>query len=222
MRLLADVSAVPSDRLRKGQITEAEFSRVSQAVFEIQDCPLYIDATGALSIAKLAARARRTKRTSGLDLIVVDYLQLVTGSDLKKNDSRVQEVSQITQGLKALAKELSVPVLALSQLSRKVEDREDKRSQLADLRESGSIEQDADAVMFVYRESYYLGRAEPGVGTPEHLKWQEAMDKVQGVAEVLIGKQRHGPIGTVRLYFNEELTKFENLAREERATTPIR
>jgi replicative DNA helicase len=207
---------VPSDRLRKGQITEAEFRRVSQAVFEIQDCPLYIDATGALSIAKLAARARRTKRTSGLDLIVVDYLQLVTGSDLKKNDNRVQEVSQITQGLKALAKELSVPVLALSQLSRKVEDREDKRPQLADLRESGSIEQDADAVMFVYRESYYLGRVEPGVGTPEHPKWQEAMDKVQGVAEVLIGKQRHGPIGTVRLHFNEELTKFENLAREGR------
>jgi replicative DNA helicase len=189
---------------------------VRDAAFEIQECPLYIDATGGLSIAKLSARARRLKRMHGLDLIVVDYLQLVTGSDLKSNDNRVQEVSQITQGLKALAKELSVPVLALSQLSRQVENREDKKPQLSDLRESGSIEQDADAVMFVYRESYYLGRSPPREGTPEHLVWQEEMDKVRGLAEVIIGKQRHGPIGTVRLHFNEDLTKFGNLAREGR------
>jgi replicative DNA helicase len=216
MRLLAEASGVSSDRLRKGEIDQHEFARVRDAAFEIQECPLYIDATGGLSIAKLSARARRLKRMHGLDLIVVDYLQLVTGSDLKSNDNRVQEVSQITQGLKALAKELSVPVLALSQLSRQVETREDKKPQLSDLRESGSIEQDADAVMFVYRESYYLGRSPPREGTPEHLVWQEEMDKVRGLAEVIIGKQRHGPIGTVRLHFNEDLTKFGNLAREGR------
>jgi replicative DNA helicase len=216
MRILADASGVSSDRLRKGEIDQSEFGRVRDAALEIQESPLYIDATGGLSIAKLTARARRLKRTSGLDLIVVDYLQLVTGSDMKENSNRVQEVSMITQGLKALAKELSVPVLALSQLSRQVESREDKRPQLSDLRESGSIEQDADAVMFVYRESYYLGRAEPREGTPEHLTWQEDMDKVQGLADVIIGKQRHGPIGTVRLHFNDDTTKFGNLARDGR------
>ncbi|HYG26676.1 MAG TPA: DnaB-like helicase C-terminal domain-containing protein, partial [Caulobacteraceae bacterium] len=216
MRLLADVSGVSSDRLRKGEIDASEFGRVRDAAIEIQDSPLFIDATGGLSISKLAARARRLKRSSGLDLIVVDYLQLVTGGDGKGEQNRVQEVSMITQGLKALAKELSVPVVALSQLSRQVENREDKRPQLSDLRESGSIEQDADVVMFVFRESYYLGRAEPREGTPEHLTWQEDMDRVAGQAEVIIGKQRHGPIGTVKLAFNADLTKFGNLAREGR------
>jgi replicative DNA helicase len=216
MRLLAEVSGVSSDRLRKGEIDASEFGRVRDAALEIQESPLYIDATGGLSIAKLTARARRLKRSVGLDLIVVDYLQLVTADTGRGGDNRVQEVSAITQGLKALAKELSVPVLALSQLSRKVEEREDKRPQLSDLRESGSIEQDADAVMFVFRESYYLGRAEPREGTPEHMTWQEEMDRVHGLAEVIIGKQRHGPIGTVRLAFNEDLTKFGNLAREGR------
>jgi replicative DNA helicase len=216
LRLLAEVSGVSSDRLRKGEIDQSEFGRVRDAALEIQGAPLYIDDTGGLSIAKLVARCRRLKRTVGLDLIVVDYLQLVTGSDLKSNDNRVQEVSQITQGLKALAKELSVPVLALAQLSRQVENREDKKPQLSDLRESGSIEQDADAVMFVYREEYYLGRAEPREGTPEHLAWQEDMDKVAGLADIIIGKQRHGPIGTVKLHFNADLTKFGNLAREGR------
>ncbi len=215
MRLLAEVSGVASDRLRKGEIDAAEFGRVRDAALEIQESPLFIDATGGLSIAKLTARARRLKRTSGLDLIVVDYLQLVT-TDGSKGDNRVQEVSMITQGLKALAKELSVPIIALSQLSRNVENREDKRPQLSDLRESGSIEQDADAVMFVFRESYYLGRAEPREGTPEHMTWQEEMDRVHGLAEVIIGKQRHGPIGTVRLSFDEDRTKFGNLAREGR------
>ena len=159
MRLLADASGVSSDRLRKGEIDASEFGRIRDAALEIQDSPLYIDATGGISISKLTARARRLKRQVGLDLIIVDYLQLVTASDNKKGEGRVQEVSEITMGLKSLAKELAVPVIALSQLSRQVESREDKRPQLSDLRESGSIEQDADAVMFVYRESYYKGRA---------------------------------------------------------------
>jgi len=216
MRLLADASGVSSDRLRKGEIDASEFGRVRDAAIEIQESPLHIDDTGGLSIAKLAARARRLKRQSGLDLIVVDYLQLVTASSGNRNDNRVQEVSMITQGLKALAKELSVPVLALSQLSRQVEQREDKRPQLSDLRESGSIEQDADVVMFVFRESYYLSRAEPREGTPEHLTWQEQMDQLKGLAECIIGKQRHGPIGTVKMSFHEDTTRFGNLAREGR------
>jgi replicative DNA helicase len=216
MRLLAEASGVSSDRLRKGEIDKNEFGRVRDAALEIQGSPLFIDATGGLSIAKLAARARRLKRQSGLDLIVVDYLQLLTGDGGGKDANRVQEVSQITGGLKALAKELSVPVLALSQLSRQVENREDKRPQLSDLRESGSIEQDADAVMFVYREAYYKGRAEPREGSPEHLTWQEEMDQIAHIAEVIIGKQRHGPIGTVKLHFNADITKFGNLARDSR------
>jgi replicative DNA helicase len=215
MRLLAEVSGVSSDRLRKGEIDASEFGRVRDAAIEIQDSPLYIDDTGGLAIGKLAARSRRLKRQYGLDLIVVDYLQLITG-DSKGNDNRVQEVSMITQGLKALAKELAVPIIALSQLSRQVENREDKRPQLSDLRESGSIEQDADVVMFVYREAYYKGRAEPREGSPEHLAWQEEMDQIVNLAEVIIGKQRHGPIGTVKLHFNADLTKFGNLAREGR------
>jgi replicative DNA helicase len=215
MRLLAEVSGVSGDRLRKGEIDASEFGRVRDAALEIQEAPLYIDATGGLSMAKLAARARRLKRMVGLDIIIVDYLQLVTGGE-GKSDNRVQEVSMITQGLKALAKELSVPVMALSQLSRQVENREDKKPQLSDLRESGSIEQDADMVMFVYRESYYLSRLEPREGTSEHLTWQEEMDKVRGLAEIVIGKQRHGPIGNVKLSFNEDITKFGNLARDGR------
>lgn len=213
-RLLADASGVSSDRLRKGEIDAVEFGRLKDAAMEIASYPLYIDDTGGLSLAKLTARARRLKRTAGLDLIVVDYLQLVTTGD--SNMNRVQEISTITMGLKSLAKELQVPVIALSQLSRQVESRDDKRPQLSDLRESGSIEQDADIVMFVYRESYYLGRAEPKEGTPEHLQWQEDMDKLRGTAEVIIGKQRHGPIGTVRLSFDENVTRFGNLARQDR------
>lgn len=217
MRILADASGVSSDRLRKGEIDASDFGRVRDAAIEIGESPLHIDATGGLPISKLAARARRLKRAEhGLDLIVVDYLQLVTASEGKQSQGRVQEVSEITMGLKALAKELSVPVIALSQLSRQVEQREDKRPQLSDLRESGSIEQDADCVMFVYRESYYLGRAEPREGTDEHLKWQEDMDRLRHQAEVIIGKQRHGPIGTVKLSFDEDTTRFGNLAREGR------
>jgi replicative DNA helicase len=216
MRLLADASGVSSDRLRKGEIDASEFGRVRDAAFDIQAAPLHIDDTGGLSLAKLTARARRLKRQQGLDLIVIDYLQLITLGDSSRDANRVQEVTQITQGLKALAKELSVPVIALSQLSRQVESREDKRPQLSDLRESGSIEQDADVVMFIYRESYYKSRAEPREGSPEHLTWQEDMDHIRNMAEVIIGKQRHGPIGTVKLHFNEDLTRFGNLAREGR------
>ena len=217
MRILADASGVSGDRLRRGDFDSSEYGRLRDAAIEIQDAPLFIDDTGGLSISKLAARARRLKRQPhGLDLIVVDYLQLVTGAEGAKSDNRVQEVSQITMGLKALAKELNVPVIALSQLSRQVESREDKRPQLSDLRESGSIEQDADIVMFVFREAYYLGRSEPREGTEEHLKWQEEMDRLRHQAEVIIGKQRHGPIGTVRLSFDSDTTRFGNLAREGR------
>ncbi|MBL8773187.1 MAG: replicative DNA helicase [Phenylobacterium sp.] len=213
LRLLAEVSGVSGDRLRKGEIDAMEFGRVRDAALEIQEAPFYIDDTGGITLAKLTARARRLKRMTGLDLLIVDYLQLITtGSG--GPDNRVQEISMITQGLKALAKELAIPVIALSQLSRQVENREDKKPQLSDLRESGSIEQDADMVMFIYRESYYLSRMEPREGTEEHFKWQEQMDQVKGLAEVIIGKQRHGPIGTVRLSFNEDLTKFGNLARD--------
>jgi replicative DNA helicase len=216
MRLLAEVSGVSGDRLRKGEIDAMEFGRIRDAALEIQEAPLYIDATGGITIAKLTARARRLKRMVGLDLVVVDYLQLITTGG-GGSDNRVQEVSMITQSLKALAKELAVPVIALSQLSRQVENREDKKPQLSDLRESGSIEQDADMVMFVYRESYYLSRLEPREGTEEHFKWQEQMDQVRGLAEIIIGKQRHGPIGTVKLSFNEDITKFGNLARDHHA-----
>ena len=214
-RLLADASSVASDKMRKGEIDASEFMRLKEAAMEIAAAPLYIDDTGGISLAKLTARARRLKRTSGLDCLIVDYLQLITIGD-GSNMNRVQEISTITMGLKSLAKELAIPVIALSQLSRQVESRDDKRPQLSDLRESGSIEQDADIVMFVYRESYYLGRAEPREGTEEHLKWQEDMDRTRGTAEVILGKQRHGPIGTVRVSFDENYTRFGNLANPER------
>ena len=165
-------------------------------------------------IAQLTARARRLKRQRGLDLLVVDYLQLLSGSK-SKGENRVQELTEITTGLKALAKELKVPVVALSQLSRAVENRDDKRPQLADLRESGSIEQDADVVLFVFREEYYIKNREPQVGTEDHLKWQADMERAFGKAEVIIGKQRHGPTGTVELSFEAEMTRFGNLARDE-------
>jgi replicative DNA helicase len=177
--------------------------------------PLYIDQTGGLSIAQLAARARRLKRQRGLDVMVIDYIQLMQASSRRGGDSRVQEVTEITNSLKALAKELNVPILALSQLSRQVEQRDDKRPQLSDLRESGSIEQDADVVMFVFREEYYLKNKRPKEGTEEYFKWQAEMDAQRGRAEVIIGKQRHGPTGTVELHFNSELTRFGNLVRPE-------
>ncbi len=216
LRILAEVTGIPSDRIRKGEINASEFGQIKDASIELASAPLHIDDTGGLSMAKLAARARRLKRTQGLDLVVVDYLQLVTGSDSSRMDNRVQEVTQITQGLKALAKELKVPVIALAQLSRQVENREDKKPQLADLRESGSIEQDADVVMFIYREAYYVGRAEPKDNSAEHIEWEEKFDAIRHQADIIIAKQRHGPIGVVRLSYNDDLTKFSNLGREGR------
>jgi replicative DNA helicase len=210
-RLLSDAAGIESDRIRRGKISKQEYERLADEAVNLQKLPLHIDETGAIGIAQLQARARRLQRTSGLDCIVVDYLQLVTSSS-KKSDGRVQEVSEITQGLKALAKDLKVPVIALSQLSRQVETRDDKRPQLSDLRESGSIEQDADVVLFVYRESYYLERAEPREGSDEHIAWMRQVDEVRNQAEVIIGKQRHGPIGKVKLFFDSRYTRFGNLS----------
>jgi replicative DNA helicase len=214
-RIIAEQSGVSSERIRRGKISEDEFHRIVEVSRELQSLPLYIDATGGLTIAQLAARARRLKRQRGLGLVVVDYLQLLTGSSRRAAEGRVQEVSEITVGLKALAKELNVPIIALSQLSRQVENRDDKRPQLADLRESGSIEQDADVVLFIYRDEYYLARKEPRPNTTEHQQWMDEMARVHGVAEVIIGKQRHGPTGIVELQFDASLTKFQNLVRED-------
>jgi replicative DNA helicase len=213
-RILSEASEVPSEQIRRGDMTEAEFRRFVEAAKALESCPLYIDDTPALPISQVAARARRLKRTHGLDVLMVDYLQLLKGSSRAGEGSRVQEVSEITQGLKAIAKELNIPVIALSQLSRAVESRDDKRPQLSDLRESGSIEQDADVVMFVFREEYYREREKPGDHDLEAMaKWQQIMEQVHGKAEVIIGKQRHGPIGTVELSFEGRFTRFGNLAR---------
>lgn len=212
-RLLADYASLSSEAIRRGDFKNADYERLIDAVAEIEAMPLHIDETGGIMLSALATRARRLHRlVHGLDLIVIDYLQLITTGG-KYSDNRVQEVTEITKGLKALAKELNVPILALSQLSRQVENREDKRPQLADLRESGSIEQDADVVMFVYREAYYLERTQPRLGTPEHDAWQQDMDRLERRAEVIIGKQRHGPIGTVELQFDAKYTRFSNLER---------
>lgn len=213
-RIIAEQSGVASYKIRRGEIQEHEFGRIADAAREMERVPFYIDQTGGISIAQLTARARRLKRQKGLDVLVVDYLQLLSGSS-KKGENRVQELTEITTGLKALAKELACPVIALSQLSRQVEQRDDKRPQLSDLRESGSIEQDADVVIFVYREEYYLKNKEPKMGTEEYFKWQTEMDQVHGRAEIIIGKQRHGPTGTVQLQFDAEVTRFSNLARED-------
>jgi replicative DNA helicase len=210
-RIVAERTGIPSSSIRRGGISEADFEKIREVSIELQSLPFYVDETGGLSIAQLMARARRLKRQKGLDLIVIDYIQLLSGSG-KRSENRVQEITEITTSLKALAKELSVPVIALSQLSRQVESRDDKRPQLSDLRESGSIEQDADVVLFVYREEYYLGNKEPRPGTPEHEKWRLDMDLAHGKAEVIIGKQRHGPTGTVDLAFEASVTRFGDLA----------
>lgn len=209
-RIIAEQSAIPSERIRRGKISKDEFDRLVDASQNLQALPLYIDQTGGISVAQLAARARRLKRQKGLGLIIVDYLQLLTGSSRRSSENRVQEITEITTRLKALAKELNVPIIALSQLSRQVEQREDKRPQLSDLRESGSIEQDADVVMFVFREEYYVERRQPREGTPEHLAWQDEMAAVEGLAETIIAKQRHGPTGTIRLAFQADVTRFSD------------
>ncbi len=208
-RILAEQSRIKSNDIRRGRISDEQFDKFIETSKNISELPLYIDETPAISIAALSNRARRIKRIYGLDLIVVDYIQLMRAIHSFK-DGRVQEISEITQGLKALAKELSVPVLALSQLSRAVEQRDDKKPQLSDLRESGSIEQDADVVMFVYREAYYLERKEPRPATVEHAEWQAKMNEVSNLAEIIIGKQRHGPTGNVMLEFEAMFTKFKD------------
>ena len=213
-RILSEQARIKSDDIRRGKVTEEEINRYIETSRNIYNLPLYIDETPAITIATLSNRARRIKRLFGLNLIVVDYIQLMKSSS-NKNDGRVQEISEITQGLKALAKELSVPVLALSQLSRAVEQRDDKQPQLADLRESGSIEQDADVVMFVYREAYYLERKQPKLGSIEHAEWQSKMNDVNGLADIILGKQRHGPTGTVKVEFEGIYTKFKDLSRNK-------
>jgi replicative DNA helicase len=211
-RILSEAAEVPSEQIRRGDMTETEFRRFVDAAKSLEACPLFIDDTPALPISQLAARARRLKRTHGLDVLIIDYLQLVKGTG--KGDNRVNEISEISQGLKAIAKELDIPVIALSQLSRQVESREDKRPQLSDLRESGSIEQDADVVMFVFREEYYKEREKPGEHDLEKMAaWQDEMERLHGRAEVIIGKQRHGPIGTVELSFEGRFTRFGNLIK---------
>ena len=212
-RVLADVSQVPSDKMRKGDLSPRDYEMIREVAQSMEGLPLYIDDMGGISISQLSARARRRQRTSGLDLLNIDYLQLVTPSGSSKNQGRVQEVTEITKSLKALAKELAIPIIALSQLSRAVESREDKRPQLADLRESGSIEQDADVVMFIYREAYYLERLEPGEGDPRHQEWKDQMALKFNVAEVIIAKQRHGPIGRVEVGFNPARVKFSDLEK---------
>ncbi|HZE54578.1 MAG TPA: replicative DNA helicase [Bradyrhizobium sp.] len=212
-RILAEQTGVASSTIRRGGITQSEFDKIRDYTIELEHLPLFVDETGGLSISQLTARARRLKRQKGLDVLVVDYIQLLQGSG-KRSDNRVQEVTEITTSLKALAKELNIPVIALSQLSRQVENRDDKRPQLSDLRESGSIEQDADVVMFVFREEYYLENKEPKAGTAEHEKWRTEMDLAHGKAEVIIAKQRHGPTGNVRLQFEGQFTRFSDLVED--------
>jgi replicative DNA helicase len=210
-RVISEQAQISSEKIRRGLISETEFHRLVRSSQELQTLPLYIDHTGGMSIAQLAARARKLKRQRNIGLVIVDYLQLLSGTK-KRSDGRVQEVSEITVGLKSLAKELNVPIIALSQLSRQVESRENKRPLLSDLRESGSIEQDADVVMFVFREEYYVQRREPSMAKyEEHMKWRDEMDQVTGLAEVIIGKQRHGPTGNVKMAFSSEHTRFSDI-----------
>ena len=211
-RILSEQARIKSDDIRRGKVSEEEINRYIETSRNIYNLPLFIDETPAITIATLSNRARRIKRLFGVSLIVVDYIQLMR-ANIHKNEGRVQEISEITQGLKALAKEIGVPILALSQLSRAVEQRDDKQPQLADLRESGSIEQDADVVMFVYREAYYLERKQPKLGSIEHAEWQSKMNDVNGLADIILGKQRHGPTGTVKVEFEGIYTKFKDLTK---------
>src|SRR5580700_9539316 len=218
-RIISEQSGIPSNKIRRGAIEESEFEKIKDVSIDLQNLPFYVDETGGLSIGQLAARARRLKRQRGLDLMVIDYLQLLQGSSRRANDSRVQEITEITTRLKALAKELNVPILALSQLSRQVENRDDKRPQLSDLRESGSIEQDADVVLFVFREEYYHQMRKPMESNREKFaEWLAEGERVDGKAEVIIGKQRHGPTGTVELQFDAAVTRFANLDTAHQAS----
>ncbi len=228
-RILAEQSTIDSHRLRNGDINDDEFSKLVVTQNNIHSLPFFIDDTPAISVGQIASRARRLKRTNGLGLIIIDYIQLIQGSKNSENQGRVQEISYITRGLKSLAKELNVPILALSQLSRAVEQREDKRPILADLRESGSIEQDADVVMFVYREEYYLDKSEPNQRDNENqesfnerfIKWQDRRSAAEGKAEIIISKQRHGPTGIIQVQFEAKLTRFMDLVQSERLPDQI-
>lgn len=211
LRILSSESGVPSDKIRRGDIRTEDFPIFTQVSHRVQQLPLYIDDTPAITVNAVRNRCRRLQRQHGLGMIVIDYLQLLESGNPKMKDNRVQEISDISRSLKAIAKELNVPVIAISQLSRAVEQREDKRPQLADLRESGSIEQDADVVIFIFREEYYLERKRPPEGTEKYVQWQTEMDRVHNRAEVIIAKQRHGPVGTIDLFFDSRLTKFGNL-----------
>jgi len=207
-RILAEQSKIKSNDIRRGRISDEQFDKFIETSKNISELPLYIDETPAISIAAISNRARRIKRLHGLDMLVVDYIQLMRATNTK--DGRVQEISEITQGLKAIAKELAIPVLALSQLSRQVEQRDNHKPQLSDLRESGSIEQDADVVMFVFREAYYLERKEPRPATVEHAEWQAKMNEISNLAEIIIGKHRHGPTRSIMLEFEAMFTKFKD------------
>jgi replicative DNA helicase len=211
-RILAEQSQINSEQLRKGDLKQEDFNRLARAAEALHDLPLYIDDTPALSIASLRTRARRLKRRHRVGLVVVDYLQLLQGSGSRTSESRVNEISEITRGLKTLAKELNVPVLALSQLSRQVEQRPDKRPQLSDLRESGTIEQDADIVLFVYREEYYHESLKPEDGSDKFQAWRDKGDRISGRAEVIVGKHRHGATGIVPLNFDRQFTRFSDPA----------
>ena len=211
-RVLSEISQISSEGIRTGNLSKTDFEKIIKASEKLNELSLFIDDSPALTISSIRTRSRRLKRKHGLDLIIIDYLQLISGESKNLNDNRVKEISDITRGLKAIAKELNIPVVALSQLSRKVEEREEKRPQLADLRESGSIEQDADLVVFLYREEYYLARTEPPEGTEKHVMWTSKMEKVHNIAEAIVAKHRHGPISRVKLHFNSTNTKFSDLA----------
>ena len=211
-RVLSEISQISSEGIRTGNLSKTDFEKIIKASEKLNELSLFIDDSPALTISSIRTRSRRLKRKHGLDLIIIDYLQLISGESKNLNDNRVKEISDITRGLKAIAKELNIPVIALSQLSRKVEEREEKRPQLADLRESGSIEQDADLVVFLYREEYYLARTEPPEGTEKHVMWTSKMEKVHNIAEAIVAKHRHGPISRVKLHFNSTNTKFSDLA----------
>ena len=211
-RILSEISQISSEGIRTGNLSKTDFEKIIKASEKLKELSLFIDDSPALTISSIRTRSRRLKRKHELDLIIIDYLQLISGESKNLNDNRVKEISDITRGLKAIAKELNIPVIALSQLSRKVEEREEKRPQLADLRESGSIEQDADLVVFLYREEYYLARTEPPEGTEKHAMWTSKMEKVHNIAEAIVAKHRHGPISRVKLHFNSTNTKFSDLA----------
>ena len=211
-RVISELSQISSEGIRTGNLSKTDFEKIIVASEQLKNLSLFIDDSPALTISSIRTRSRRLKRKFGLDLIIIDYLQLINGESRNSNDNRVKEISDITRGLKAIAKELNIPVVALSQLSRKVEEREEKRPQLADLRESGSIEQDADLVVFLYREEYYLARTEPPEGTEKHAMWTSKMEKVHNIAEAIVAKHRHGPISRVKLHFNATNTKFSDLA----------